>query len=269
MSLHDTVVDDSCSNICNASASDDPCCEDPVCADVPQCMPSIIIDPGNAWIPNGVVVKVPLCLSNLEDPVGGVQLDLCESNDDCLECVECELTERTTIFDCVVNELDNGCCRVIIFSKNPGGVINPGECNIATLVYLLDPACSFMECETLTSTNVIVTDQYGSEMDAVGLTGSVCPFTCGDIEPGESAPGANDCGDGDVDIFDIMEEVSFALGEKTPDACQAGRADVPTGTPPFCVAPEEGINVLDIMVIIDMALDRPDCCSYYYLGEFF
>jgi hypothetical protein len=91
---------------------------------------------------------------------------------------------------------------------------------------------------------------------------------CGDIEPGESAPGAGDCGDGDVDIFDILEEVAFALGTKTPDSCQAVRANVPTGTPPNCLDPdEEGvIDILDIMVIIDMALHRQDCCSYYYGG---
>ena len=105
----------------------------------------------------------------------------------------------------------------------------------------------------------------------ISLTGTPCPANqgCGDLYPDESYPGAMDCGDGATDIFDILEGVALALGEKTPDACQTERANVPTGTPPYCVAPDEAINVLDIMVIIDMALDRPDCCSYYYLGEFY
>ena len=52
----------------------------------------------------------------------------------------------------------------------------------------------------------------------------------------------------------------------SPDDCQVMRADVPTGTPPNCVPPDGSINILDIMVIIDMALNRQDCCSFYYQG---
>ena len=82
-----------------------------------------------------------------------------------------------------------------------------------------------------------------------------------------------------VDIYDIMCEVDFALGATTPDDCQAMRADVPTGTPGLmgncpdpeteiggCCPPDGVIDILDIMVLIDMALDRQDCCSYYYMG---
>ena len=258
-----------CSHLCNASGSDDPCCEDPECEGVLQCV-GVGIDIGDVWVDSsGGAIKIPICLSNLEDLVGGAQMDLCESNDDCLECVDCELTERTTLFNCLVNELDNGCCRILLYSTSPSGVINPGECNIVTVVYDLDETCSLTECETLTATNIVVTDKNGYEIEAAGSTGTVCLFSCGDVEPAESAPGANDCGDGDVDIFDILEVSAFVLGEKTPDDCQASRADVPTGELPFCEEPDGVINVLDQMVIIDMSLDRPDCCSYYYLGKIF
>ena len=51
---------------------------------------------------------------------------------------------------------------------------------------------------------------------------------------------ANDCGDGVVDIYDIMCEVDLALTATTPNDCQLARADVPTGTPPNCFAdPDE------------------------------
>jgi hypothetical protein len=243
------------------------------------------------------------------------------------------MTERTVLFDCVVNELANGCCRVILFSKNPGGLINPGECDIVTIVYEIsdDPACCD-ECIPIDGMGIIVTDEYGYDiLGVIGELGEVCPYECGDIEPGCAslvcsnnssiactidsecgggypvptcsvcAPGAT-CGDGDVDIFDILLEVDFALGTKRPDSCQAGsRSNVPTGTPPYCLAPDQNcsvtqlpcaedadclgglipppfgpdlcvndlqsqIDILDIMVIIDMALDRQDCCSYYYAG---
>ena len=77
---------------------------------------------------------------------------------------------------------------------------------------------------------------------------------------------ANDCGDGVVDIYDIMCEVDLALTATAPNDCQAPRADVPTGTPPWCTAPDGEINILDIMVLIDMALNRQDCCSFFYQG---
>lgn len=196
-------------------------------------------------------------------------MDLCESIDDCLVCVDCELTERTTVFDCVVNELDNGCCRVILFSKNAGGVINPGKCDVVTIVYKLkdlEECCN--ACIEIDADNIVVTDQQGYDIGAeVGDGGSICPFGCGDVEPGDDTgtPGW-DCGDGEVNIFDILEEVALAVGTKTPDACQAMRADVPTGTIPYCNDPDGVVDILDLMVIIDMALDRPDCCSYYYKG---
>ena len=43
---------------------------------------------------------------------------------------------------------------------------------------------------------------------------------------------------------------------KDPDDCQAVRADVTTDTPPDCDPPDGGIDVADLMVIIDMALNR-------------
>jgi hypothetical protein len=72
-----------------------------------------------------------------------------------------------------------------------------------------------------------------------------------------------------VDIYDIMCEVDLALTATDPDDCQHPRADLPTGTPPNCVAPDGAIDILDIMVITDMALNRSDCCTFYYTGVIF
>jgi len=179
------------------------------------------------------------------------------------------------MFDCVVNELENGCCRVILFAKHPGGLINPGECNIVRIVYEIsdDPECC-NACIGIDGENIVLVDEYG--YDVMGLMaedgkGWICPYVCGDIEPGMSDPGSGiyDCGDGDVDIIDILEEIDFALVDDTPDECQAVRADVPTGTPPYCLDPDGKIDLLDIMVLIDMVLDRQDCCSYYYGGKIY
>jgi len=176
------------------------------------------------------------------------------------------MTERTVLFDCSVFELENGCCRVIIFSKHPGGVINPGICTVVKIDNRFYEDCLHTECTSIIPTNVKIADPYGYPIPAVGLPGEVCHYICGDVYPAESSPGAKDCGDGRVDIFDILVEVDFALGATVPDACQAIRADVPTGTPPGCQDPNGEIDIFDVMVIIDMALNRQDCCSYYYTG---
>jgi len=223
--------------------------------------------------PGDVGVKVDLCLDNRDYEVGGVQADICDVPD-CLTCVGCELTERTVLFDCVALEQENGCCRVIIFSKHPGGVINPGICSIIKIDYTLcdssDPecpvGCNAKDCIELTPDNMKIADPYGYPIASGGVPGEVCPFECGDVYPGESGPGIKDCGDGDVNIFDILTEVDFALGSMVPDSCQMTRADAPTGTPPNCQDPNGGIDIFDVMVIIDMALNRQDCCTYYYTG---
>ena len=64
-----------------------------------------------------------------------------------------------------------------------------------------------------------------------------------------------------INIIDILTEVDFVLTIEVPSACQAPRADVPTGTPPDCIVPDGVIDIRDIMVIIDKSLDRENCCD--------
>ena len=261
---------DLCVNTCNATSYSDPCCQEPVCSDTAICKAIATITIGEQFANCGDVgVKVPICLDNTGIGVGGVQVDLCESVDDCLECAGCELTARTTIFDCIVQELANGCCRVIVYSKHPGGVINRGICTIVIIDYTLKNELQCCEeCITVNPENILVADQYGYEVYAVGSAGKVCPVVCGDVAPADNpVTPLFDCGDGKINIFDVLEEVAFALGTNLPDSCQEVRADVPTGTPPYCNGPDGMINVLDIMVVVDMALGKQDCCSYYYGGR--
>ena len=42
---------------------------------------------------------------------------------------------------------------------------------------------------------------------------------------------------GIVNEDDVSKMFEFALTLDTPDDCQAYRADVPTGTPPWCIPP--------------------------------
>ena len=223
----------------------------------------------------GTTVKAPICLDNPGDLVAGLQFDLCEYNTadepiDCMACIDCELTERSTMFICEVLELPNGCCRVLLFCTNPGCAINPGVGDIVTVVYTALPhstECPGRDCTTHLAENMIISDYDGNRLAADGFPGEVCPFVCGDVcPPDDPLIDGFDCGDGTVDIYDIMCEVDLSLTATVPDDCQFPRADVPTGTPPFCVPPDGTIDILDIMVITDMALNRSDCCTFYYTG---
>jgi len=245
------------------------------CADVTLEPGDVYYNPFHNPSDEEAVVKKPMCLDN-QELVGGIQFDLCEydlASDpiDCMECIDCELTERTTMFDCEVVELGNGCCRVLLFCKNPGCAINPGLCDIVTVVYQAFPIseeCPGDECIIQMPENIVASDYDGYQLSAVGFPGTVCPIVCGDVCPAGTPPGW-DCGDGVVDIYDIMCEVDFALTDdpmSAPNPCQLPRANVPTGTPPDCQDPDDTINILDIMVLIDMALGRQDCCTFYYTG---
>ena len=270
--------DDTCSNICNATSFYDPCCNDPVCRDEEICISQVTIEPGLVFCTPGdnFACKKPICLDNPDDLIGGIQFDLCEYDSvtgdpiDCMTCADCELTERTTMFDCSVLELPNGCCRVLLFCKNPGCAINPGLCDIITVVYDMSDVsedCPGTDCITQIPENIIVSDFDGYQLTASGFPIEVCPFLCGDVCPADDPLTPYwDCGDGVVDIYDMICEVDFALTAATPDDCQAMRADVPTGTPPDCIPPDGTINILDITVLIDMALSRQDCCTFYYTG---
>jgi hypothetical protein len=248
----------------DACCSAEPCSLEPICgAEI-----TLIKQSGYYQPPTGdavVTIKNKICLQNPDKLVGGIQFDICDEPD-CLTCIDCELTERTVMFDCVVLELPNGCCRVIMFCKNPGCAINPGECDIVTVVMQTNGNTECGEdCIVEEITGIVASDYDGYELAGAGLPGTICPVVCGDVCPPGSGS-ANDCGDGVVDIYDIMCEVDLALTATTPNDCQLPRADVPTGTPPNCTAPDGSIDILDIMVLIDMALNRQDCCSFFYQG---
>ena len=265
-----------------------PCCqpgeaceEDPICgAEVTLIKQSGYYQPPSDGddCTQVVTIKNKVCLNNPEVLVGGIQFDLCDSPD-CLECIACELTERTVMFDCVVSELPNGCCRVIMFCKNPGCAINPGLCDIATIVQ--QTKCPYPEecnaCIEEDFVNIVADDYNGFPLATGSIGGTLCPVVCGDICPPGDGVSQVGCGNGIVDIYDIMCEVNLALAADCSvpfaepayggaDPCQQLRADVPTGTPPICADPDGCVNISDVMVLIDSALNRQDCCSFYYLG---
>jgi hypothetical protein len=177
----DTCNDYSCNNICNATSFDDPCCADPVCYDDDICEVSVscTIKPEDVLVTDGdVLFQVDLCLDNQNDNVRSVQLVICEEIDgspfDCLECVGCEVTDRTTEFTCSTNELPDGCCIVLLYIIGTG-VINQDICSIIKVDYSFDArSCPFNECMTLHPINISVSAPNINEVDSAGLPGQVC-----------------------------------------------------------------------------------------------
>jgi len=207
---------------------------------------------------------VDVSLANPDDKVKGVQVDICDEGD-YLNCAGCEAEDtRAAFFSCSTYELANGCCRVILVS-DLGLMIDEGAGSILTVHYDVSenaPAA----CTDLNPENVKVSDEVEDPLAVNVSSGTLCFFVCGDIYPDESSPGANDCGDEITDIFDVIEAIDIVLGIGDHSDCQLIRADLPNGMPPNCREPNGEIDIFDVLVFIDIVLDREDCCHDYYYG---
>ncbi len=103
----------------------------------------------------------------------GMQVEVCDV-DGYLSCTTCGTTGRTTGFECMVNELDGGCCRVILANLT-GGLIEEGTGSIFTIKYTISSSAPEGECIDLNPEGVQVADENGD------------PFPSDDVvsEPGE------------------------------------------------------------------------------------
>jgi PKD repeat protein len=263
-------------NECTEDSCDpqDGCIHDPIPGCGEEC--DVTLSVGDANVAPGEMVLVDVSLENKNDMVRGIQVDICDGIDDlfltntgtnppppadCLVCAGCETTERTSNFSCSINELENGCCRVVLVSKK-GDLIEEGTGSVFTLKYNVSEDCLGGECKTLSPENVKVADELDNPLEVCTTSGKFCfAESCGDVAPKET------CGDGEVNIFDILEEIDFVLGITEPSACQAEQANVPTSLPPDCVDPDDDINLFDVLVIIDKTLAKENCCDCYYFGE--
>ncbi|MBW1856205.1 MAG: hypothetical protein JRJ00_16305 [Deltaproteobacteria bacterium] len=127
------------------------------------------------------------------------------------------------------------------------------------------------DCVELIPTEIKISDQFNEFLCAVFRI-------CGDVYPSDCYECAN-CGDGVVDLFDILEEIDIVLGLQDASMCQMLHGDVPLGMPPYCGNPagvnppnceaDGEIDIFDALVIIDKALSRLNCCDYCMYGEIY
>ena len=210
----------------------------------------------------------------------------CVANDN-MVCTECVVDEdRTPEFVCSANEITElgdtyGCCRVVVYTTEPDDLIQQGEGAIARVKYDVLDSKTSKECVPLWPFDIKVSDQFNEYLCACPEAGEICFRICGDVYP-QDCYECTSCGDGVVDIFDILEEIDIILGLQNASACQAMcyHGDVPVGMPPYCgpvggetpaicdppAACDGEIDIFDALVIIDKALSKMNCCDYCMFG---
>lgn len=122
-------------------------------------------------------IPVSVSLVNHYEQVRAVQLDICDM-DDYLSCIGCETTDRTNGFSCSNIELENGCCRIILFAFDES-VIELGEGSIFNISYDISNEAPYQECRILNPYNVIILDNNAPSEPLVVITepGGFC-FPC-------------------------------------------------------------------------------------------
>src|SRR5690606_9477811 len=134
------------------------------------------------------------------------------------------------------------------------------------------------ECVCLMPTDRRVSDQFNEDLCACQSAGEVCFRTCGDIYPQDcigGSCGSTSCGDGTVDLFDILEMIDIILGLQHPTAFALGNSDVPNRMAPYCgnlhcnsnSKVEAHLNIIDVMVINEKALCKANCWDYCFFGQ--
>jgi hypothetical protein len=228
-----------------------------------------------------------LSLWNPENHVRAIQVDICECEDgeDNLICTECVVDEdRAPEFVCSANEQANGCCRVVLYNTEPDDLLQQcglgDDCGVAMIKFDVLDEMSTKDEVCLCPDNILVSDQFNEYLCAPPKCGVIMFRICGDVYP-QDCYECESCGDGVVDLFDILEEIDIILGIQTASLCQKMpyHGDVPLGMPPYCGDPagvtppncetDGVIDIFDALVIIDKALSRLNCCDYCMYGQIY
>jgi len=240
----------------------------------------VVIDLGDTAVdPQSGTAEVDVNLINPNHHVRALSFDVEANNLVCTACTADPV--RALQFTCsAADPEEDGICSVVMYSTNPAALIAQGSGQIATILYdAVDPAAG--NCEVAMPVNEVASDQFNEDLCACGAPGEVCFKTCGDIYPQDCVDGPcgdiQACGDGVVDLFDILEAIDIILGLQTATECQIGNADVPNGMPPYCGNPpgdpncqsDGDVDIFDVLVMIDKALGKANCCDYCTFGNIF
>ena len=125
--------------------------------------------------------SVEVSLDNPNDTVSGIQINICDV-DNYLVCdEECDTTDRTTDFSCVVNEITDtaedsyGCCRVIMTTLSGGG-LEVGTGPVFNVKYDISSSAPEGECRDLNPEDVSVVGGSGEDKQPLDVTSEAGEF---------------------------------------------------------------------------------------------
>lgn len=168
---------------------------------------------------------VEVSLDNPNDKVKGVQMDVCDvddyltpiPNDPDNYIFACVPSERTTHFSCKINEQEDGCVTILLWSaemdeQGDPYLIKKGSGAIFTIKYDVSKDAPPGECRDLNPKNIKVSDKLGNLLEATSEKGEFCFFNCSSNQ---------DCDDG-----------LYCNGEETcvSGVCQPGTDPCPGQT---------------------------------------
>jgi len=202
--------------------------------------------------------KVEIWLNNVIS-ISGIQVDICDASD-YLNYDSVELTDRTSKFTFDFEDQESGCTRLILYSTS-GDLIQPGNGPILILHYNVSAVADEHSCVEISPNNILIADENDNPIVASEDSGNFFFGIYGDIWPYDDQAGT--VGDGFVDIFDVVRDIQIILGTYTPTPCEFVAGDTPTGFGSDCQAPDEDINISDVLEIIAKILNRPNCIDSY------
>lgn len=243
----------------------------------------VIVDIGETNVqPDMGSATVDINLINPNHAVSAFTLAVaaCDGGEDHLACNLCEVDPgRAFGFTCSASEQPDGSCMIVMYAVGPSDIIEPGSGTVAQLVYSTGSGfgtdCGENSCTDLCPMNIQMVDQFNEELCVCASPGEACFKTCGDVYPQDCFPGC--CGDGVIDLFDVMEMDDIIEGLQTPTQCQLRSGDVPNGVPPYCGNPpgstncesDGDVDIDDRKVIYDKALGIMNCCDYCLFGKIY
>jgi hypothetical protein len=122
-------------------------------------------------VPGSQGNQITVALNN-NVSVGGMQLEICDE-DDFMVCAGCQVQGRASGFLCDLNELSDGCCRMLLVDVTGGGLAE-GAGPIFSLDYTVATNAPAGECRTLNPEDIAVRQDNQDLVDTQSEPGEFC-----------------------------------------------------------------------------------------------
>ena len=115
--------------------------------------------------------QITVALNN-DVSVGGIQLEICDE-DYFIVCAGCQVVDRASGFLCELNELSDGCCRILLVDVTGEGLAE-GAGPIFTVDYTVSTNVPVGKCKSLDVQEVKIGDDNQQPLDVTSEPGEFC-----------------------------------------------------------------------------------------------